>query len=110
MVRVAAQRWNRPVLGATVFMTLLCFLDTASTLVVVRSGLAQESNPLLSPFLAQSDFQFVLVKGLSFVVPLVLLEILRPRSPKFIEAALKLGVVGYVALYLGGSVLLHLPR
>ncbi len=101
------QAIRRPILYETFALAMLCLLDMAYTVAVVRTGLATESNPLMAPLIAHSNWAFVLVKSLTFVVPLLIIEIIRPLSPKFIRRALHLGAVAYVLTYLIGR--LHIP-
>jgi hypothetical protein len=42
---------------------------------------------------------FAMVKAISFLVPLTILESLRPLSPKFIRLALRTGAIAYLAVY-----------
>lgn len=101
---------QRSVLTETLVLTALCVLDAVSTLVMVRTGVAREANPLLVGSLAHSDAAFLALKGATFLVPIALLEILRPLRPKLIHHALRLSVLGYVAIYALGSIGLLLAR
>lgn len=82
-------------------------LDMASTLVLVQLGLAVEANPLLAWTLQGSGWVFVVVKTLSFLVPLVAIEVLRCRTPKFVPIALRAGAVGYLMVYIIGTLKIH---
>ncbi len=99
--------WSRRVLVETWLLALICILDMASTLVLVRMGLAREANPLLAWSLEGSGAAFVLIKTFSFLVPLAIIEGLRERCPKFIPWALRAGAVGYLLVYVVGSLKIH---
>ncbi len=105
ITRTSREAFRRPVTSATALLAAICFLDTFYTLWAVRMGIAREVNPLLNYFLAKSDAHFLIVKGLSFLGPLTALELLRPLSPQFIPAALKVGTLAYLAIYGFGSLL-----
>jgi hypothetical protein len=98
---------QQPVTRATVLLAVICFLDTVYTLWAVRVGIAKEANPLMSSLLADGDLPFLVGKGLSFIAPLTLLELMRPKSPRFIPVALNLGAIGYLAVYVVGSIAIH---
>lgn len=98
---------NQKVTHATVCLAFLCFIDAAVTLYVVRMGFAKEANPLMDMFIAMGNVPFLVAKGLSFMIPLTILELLRHRRPKFINAALNVGVVGYLLVYVVGSILVN---
>lgn len=97
----------RPVTGATTLLAWVCFFDTFYTLWAVRSGIAQESNPLMRALLNHGDYPFLIIKGLLFLVPLATLELLRPLSPRFINGALRLGAASYLVMYGVGSFIVH---
>jgi len=100
--------WRRPVLKETVWLMAICLLDAAYTLVAVQLGWAKEANPLLAQALSHSAQLFVAVKALSFVAPLMVLELLRERWPDVIQRGIRAALLGYVALYLLGSIALLL--
>jgi len=98
------------VLPETILMVVLCTFDTLYTLFCVRAGLAEETNPVLRHTLAISDFAFLLVKGVSFLLPLSLLELIRAYRPQFVERAMRIGFMAYACFYFGGSVLIVLVK
>lgn len=95
---------RRPVLRESVALATLCTADMISTLYVVRTHLAVETNPLFVGPLAHSDFAFLALKLVSYLVPIALLEMLRPVRPEMVPNALRACLVGYVALYVLGSI------
>ena len=95
---------RRPVLRESVALAALCTADMLSTLYVVRSHLAVESNPIFVGPLAHSDFAFLAAKAVTYLVPIAVLELLRPVRPELVPNALRACVVGYVALYVLGSI------
>lgn len=73
------------------------------TVFVVRSGLAIEANPVLSAAMSYSPWAFISLKSVTFMAPLGAVELLRPRCPNFIRLALRLGALGYLCVYLFGT-------
>ena len=98
------------VLPETILMMVLCTFDTLYTLVCVRAGLAEETNPILRDALAKSDFAFLAVKMTSYLVPLIVLEFVRHHHPRFVEKAMRFGFMAYALAYFGGSVMLVLLK
>jgi len=103
--RVEETRLNtRPViLPETILLALICFGDMVQTLLVVRSHMAVEANPVLAAAMSYSPWAFATVKCASFLIPLTAVEILRPMSPNFVRLALRLGAMGYLCVYLFGT-------
>lgn len=77
----------------------ICLIDLLHTIVLVGTGVAVEANPLLAPIIAHSWLAFALVKAASFMVPLAIIEAIRPLRPHFIRRALRLGAIAYVLVY-----------
>jgi len=77
------------------------------TIAAIRMGIAKESNPLMAYFLGQGNMLFALVKIGSFMVPLVVMELLRRVKPFFIPVAIRCAIAAYVALYMIGSLRVH---
>jgi hypothetical protein len=102
-----ASALRRPVLWETVVLALLCVIDTFSTVVLLKMGLAIEANPLLQPFVRQGLAVFVFAKSALFVSPLAILEGLRALRPQFVQVCLRAGIVGYVLVYVVGSLGVH---
>nr|WP_265101638.1 DUF5658 family protein [Fimbriimonas ginsengisoli] len=102
---VALERRDvRPlVLPETLLLATICFADMIQTLVVVGSGKAVEANPVLARAMAYSPWAFVALKMVSFIAPLAAVELLRHRSPNFIRLALRIGAIGYLVVYIVGS-------
>src|SRR4051812_35875559 len=90
---------RRPILAETVAIAIICTIDLAHTIFFVASGRAVEANPLLAPVIAQSWLSFAFVKATSFLIPLLILEALRPLSPRFIKLALRAGAIAYMSVY-----------
>ena len=91
LIGLGLQTRRRPVLRESAALALLCTADMISTLYVVRTHMAVETNPLFVGPLAHSDVAFLTLKAASYLVPIAILELIRPVRP---EA---------VALYLLGS-------
>jgi len=75
----------------------------ASTIFVVRSGLAIEANPFMATLLSKGVLVFAIGKTFSFLLPLGCIELIRPLAPAFIRKSLQIGTIGYVAIYLIGT-------
>lgn len=88
-------------------MMVVCLVDTYYTLAIVELGWAVEANPMLAKLLESGNLPFLFVKGLSFLIPVGLIELVRPYSPRFIPKLLGSGVALYLLTYLVGSILLH---
>ena len=101
---------RRSVLPLSVALAIVCTLDMISTLYWVRTGLATESNPLFVGPLAHSDATFLLLKGASYLLPIAILEMVRPLRPEMVVHALRTCLVGYLATYGLGSIGLLLAR
>lgn len=99
-----ARARKHAVLPESLILAVLCTLDMISTLYLVRGRMAVEANPLMAPSLAHSDAAFLTLKGLSYMVPIVILELLRSTRGEFVRRALRVCVGGYVVLYIVGSV------
>ena len=85
-------------------LAAVCTADMVSTLYVVRSRMAVETNPLFVGPLAHSDLAFLGLKLVSYLLPIAALEMLRPVRPDLVPNALRACLFGYVALYVLGSI------
>ena len=94
--------WRRSVLPESVALAAVCTADMVSTLYLVRHHLAVEANPLFVGPLERSDAAFLVLKGLSYAVPIVVLESLRSVRPEAVVRALRACLVGYLVLYVLG--------
>ena len=93
---------KRFVMPETTLLVALCTWDMLYTLYCVRTGLAREANPALRSSLAHSNSAFLVLKGATFLVPVVALELIRSKRPKFVSLAMRVGFVAYaVILHLG---------
>ena len=110
VIHVASVFGKNYVLPETILMMVLCTFDTLYTLICVRAGLAEETNPFLRNALAKSDFAFLAVKMTSYLVPLIVLEFVRHHHPRFVEKAMRFGFMAYAVAYFGGSVILVLMK
>lgn len=79
-------------------------LDLFSTIWLVSHRGAAEANPLMARFLELGVGVFVLVKLLFLVVPLVVLEWSRRRTPVFARRAMNVATAAYLSLYILGVV------
>lgn len=99
---------RRPVLRESAALACVCTLDMVSTLYLIRAHIAIESNPWMALPLAHSDAAFLVVKGATYLVPITILELLRPIQPELVPRAMRACLFGYLALYLLGSIGLKL--
>src|ERR1700677_4709593 len=95
---VKTAMWKRFVLPETTLLVALCTWDMLYTLYCVRNGLARETNPALKSSLASSNLTFVLVKAATFLVPVMILEIIRSKRPKLVSVAMRVGFVAYAVV------------
>jgi len=86
----------------SVWLGSLCLADMLWTVWLIRSGLAIEANPILSFYLNRGLITFVAVKSLLFVGPLLVLEWVRRRRPRFVQAMLRLAIALYLGSYCAG--------
>ena len=82
---------------------MICMIDMLQTLVVVGSGRAIEANPILAAAMDYSPYAFISLKMVSFLAPLGAVELLRPLSPEFVRCSLRIGALGYLIVYVFGS-------
>ncbi|HEY0868629.1 MAG TPA: DUF5658 family protein [Fimbriimonas sp.] len=95
------------VLPETVWLAFICVLDAVLTVILVQEGLAVESNPLLAWSFNYGSVGFMATKILSFAPALAIIETLRPRLGDFAQLALRVGIIGYILLYVFGSIAIH---
>ena len=94
--RTAALPWE------TLVLALIGLADLIATVLLVHGGRFTEGNPVLGYYMRAGLLPFAAAKALLTLGPLAVLEILRPRSPRFITAALRVGIGAYVAVYVVG--------
>ena len=102
-----SEKLRKRVLPETVLICGLCFLDMAWTMAAVRLGIAKESNPIMAPLLVHGMIYFAVVKMLSFLVPLGILEMVHERNPRFIVGGLRFLFTAYIGLYIVGTLHVH---
>ncbi len=89
----------RPVLPETALLAMICVIDMAVTIMLIGMGLAREANPVLASSVSVGMWAFAAVKTASFIVPLAIIEVIRPMAPRFIERAVQIGLIGYILVY-----------
>jgi hypothetical protein len=92
---------RRPSLIESRILAFLCLADMIVTLWVVESGMAMEANPIMRFYYDISPLAFACAKTLTFVGPILILEQLYDRNPRFIRALLRGALALYVAIYVG---------
>ncbi len=93
---------RRATLPESRLLALICTIDLILTLWLVESGMGVEANPIMRFYYDIAPAAFVMAKTFLFAVPLLLLEHLHERNPRFIRALLRTTVVLYVVVYLIG--------
>lgn len=93
----------------SILLASICLLDMFWTVVVVVTGIAIEANPLLAWTFELGPWAFVVVKLASLIPGLLALEFCRIINPGFARLAGRAAVLGYLAIYVFGSIGLHLP-
>lgn len=101
--RAAALPWE------TMALALIGLADLIATVLLVQGGRFSEGNPILGFYMRAGLLPFMAAKALLTLGPLAVLEILRPRSPRFITAALRVGIAAYVAVYVVGVCEINAP-
>ena len=80
-------------------LTAICCVDMLLTLVLVQCRLATEQNPFMSACLSRGVLFFVVVKLLSFVPFVVLVEFHRRRNPRFVRTVTRCTILLYLGIY-----------
>ena len=93
----------KPVYWESVILSLMCLVDAWLTILLVAHGWAVEANPLMAFFLSQSVPAFVLAKLLFFLPAIIACEYLRHKNPRFALLAVRVGLFGYMAVYVIGD-------
>ncbi len=84
----------------TTLLATVSLADLASTLWLLRCGLATEANPILAYYLELGIVPFALAKLLLSLGMLALVEAARPLCrPRFFRACLRTCLVAYVGIY-----------
>ncbi len=91
----------------SVVLVTMCLADMLFTLYCVMRGVATEQNPIMAACMSRSLALFVLVKMLSFVPFVVMIEWYRHRKPEFARSvcrcAIALYLIAFVALTAGSN-------
>lgn len=82
----------------------LCLADLGSTVWLLTRGYADEANPLMRHYLDYGLGAFVAAKLVLIAAPVVIIEWGLRRRPHTVRRLTRMGVYGYIGLY----VLLHL--
>ena len=92
----------------SLFLVVICLFDTVLTIVFTALGLATEANPLMRFWLERGYVAFVLVK-MGTLIPVVLLaEHYRRRNPVFVTKALRVGILGYLSVYVAALAVVNI--
>lgn len=90
---------SRHVLPETRALAALGLFDLLTSVYVIASHRADEANPLFSALLHRyGPWGFVAGKALLLAVPLAIAEYARAHRPRFVQTALRVGIVMYVVL------------
>ena len=98
---------NDSVYPETVVFVLICFVDMFYTLYVVKVGIAKEAYPALIWAINISNACFILVKTLSFTVPLAIIELMKHKNYFLFRNLLRLGIVLYIIDWITGAWLVN---
>lgn len=94
------RRVTLPVSVETVILAVICLLDLVSTVYWVGHIDAEEGNPLMAFYLTHGGVAaFAAAKGVLCFGPLAVAEWARRHHPRFVHAALRCGIAGYIGLY-----------
>lgn len=90
---------RRVISPETLWITVLCLLDLATTLYWVSHGHAHEANPLLAHCLSLGSGHFVATKTAMFLPSLMVAEWYLPRNPSLVRRTLRAVMAAYVLIY-----------
>lgn len=74
-------------------------LDLISTAVLHSKGLIVELNPLMRPFIVQSEWLFAFVKGLTIGAAWGAMAWYAQQNKEFVSKACTIGSTAYVAIW-----------
>src|SRR5438128_1230212 len=90
---------TRFVLPETTLLAMIGCLDLFATIYLIATHKGSEANPLMAGILQNlGPFGFVLFKALLLGGPLAIAELARRQHPRFVQNALRVGIVLYVGL------------
>ena len=89
-MKIARETW---------LLGLICTIDMLLTAWLLGRGVAREANPVMRFYVDMGLPTFVAVKTLLYFAPLFVLELIRPRRPRFILALLRVGIAAYLIVY-----------
>ncbi len=84
----------------SLLLILICMVDLASTLYLLKTDGASEGNPLMSFYLKYGVGTFVMMKLTLVILPLFIAEYSRQYRPKFVRFMLRATIAAYVGIYL----------
>ncbi|MBI3722003.1 MAG: hypothetical protein HY248_05565 [Fimbriimonas ginsengisoli] len=94
---------HRPIFFESLVLCLMCLVDAWLTLMLFLHGWASEGNPLMSFFLERGVWVFLIAK-LAYLLPgVVACEVLKWRRPTFARMAIRVGLFGYLGVYVLGD-------
>lgn len=83
----------------SLILIAICMADMISTLYFVLKGAAVEQNPLMAACINHSPGMFVMVKMVSFVPFVVVVELYRRKNPDFAKAVTRCAIALYVITF-----------
>ena len=99
---------RRFVLAETALLAAIAMADLLITAYGLASGTVSEANPLMAAIIqGGGPVAFVLAKTLLIAVPLTFAEMARDKHAALVVSMLRVAIVGYVVLWLGGTVALN---
>jgi uncharacterized membrane protein len=81
---------------------IICMLDLVSTVYLLCTGRMVEGNPIMAYVLGYGMAAFILVKLLSFVPTMYLLQWYRSRNLGFSKLMTTVAITGYLCFYILG--------
>ena len=81
---------------------IICTMDLLSTLYLYLANRMVEANPVMAFLLSKGLFWFVIIKLLSYVPAVYVLEWYRRRDPKFAGLMTRAAIGGYLGIYVLG--------
>ena len=97
----------KPVRKEALLLAGIAMIDLASTIVLIKLGIAKEANPILAWYLGQGMGMFVAAKTFLSMAPIAGLEIVGWKDPGLARFGLRAGIAGYLAIYGFGTLQIH---
>lgn len=103
------RRWRDWLCAESWAIILVCVADLLTTIVLIAHGLAEEGNPIMRYYLEHGVLPFTLAKLVLVAAPVVIIEWGRRHRPQTVRTLARVGVMGYLTLYVGMFLTINVP-